>query len=105
MLEDESRVQLDVLGRQLVTTCYVVCGAVFALGLLRGFSFLQMLCTSVSLAVAAVPEGLPTVATTTLAFGVSRLRKEGILARHLEAVETLGVQSRYSVWTRRAPSP
>jgi Ca2+-transporting ATPase len=57
---------------------------------LRGYGFLQMLKTAISLAVAAVPEGLPTVATTTLALGLRQMRGRQVLIRHLEAVETLG---------------
>ncbi|MEW6602420.1 MAG: cation-transporting P-type ATPase, partial [Nitrospirota bacterium] len=65
-------------------------GLVFVTGLLRGYGFLQMLKTSISLAIAAVPEGLPTVATTTLALGIRNMRRHNILIRRLEAVETLG---------------
>ncbi|MDW8318043.1 MAG: HAD-IC family P-type ATPase [Anaerolineae bacterium] len=82
--------QLDLLGTQLVLTTVAVCGGVFLVGLVRGRGFLRMLQTSVSLMVAAVPEGLPTVATTTLALGMRRLQQQQVLVRRLNAVETLG---------------
>ncbi|HCC68869.1 MAG TPA: ATPase [Nitrospiraceae bacterium] len=82
--------QLNRLGTQLVIICGAVCGVVFIIGLLRGYGFLQMLKTSISLAVATVPEGLPTVATTTLALGIRNMRRHNVLIRHLDAVETLG---------------
>ncbi|HVP78910.1 MAG TPA: HAD-IC family P-type ATPase [Thermodesulfobacteriota bacterium] len=82
--------QLDRMGTQLVYLSSAVCGAVFLIGLLRGYGFLQMLKLSISLAVAAVPEGLPAVATTTLALGIRTMQKHHALIRHLEAVETLG---------------
>jgi Ca2+-transporting ATPase len=82
--------QLDTMGGQLVLISGAVCGIVFLIGLLRGYGFLQMLKISISLAVAAVPEGLPTVATTTLSLGIRRMRKHNVLIRHLDAVETLG---------------
>ncbi len=82
--------QLDRMGGQLVLISGAVCGIVFLIGLLRGYGFLQMLKISISLAVAAVPEGLPTVATTTLSLGIRRMRKHNVLIRHLDAVETLG---------------
>ncbi len=82
--------QLGKMGSQLVVIGGVVCTAVFAIGLLRGYGFLQMLKTSISLAVAAVPEGLPTIATTTLALGIRDMKRHHILIRHLDAVETLG---------------
>jgi Ca2+-transporting ATPase len=81
---------LDTLGRQLVILSGAVCGVVFVVGVLRGYSFIQMLTTSISLAVAAVPEGLPTIATTTLALGIRDMRKHKVLVRHLDAVEALG---------------
>jgi Ca2+-transporting ATPase len=82
--------QLEQIGNQLVVLSGIVCGVVFFIGLLRGNSFIQMLKSSISLAVAAVPEGLPTVATTTLALGVGSMRQHQVLVRNLEAVCTLG---------------
>jgi P-type Ca2+ transporter type 2C len=82
--------QLDVLGNQLVWLSSAVCGIVFLIGVLRGNGLLQMLKTSISLAVAAVPEGLPAVATTTLALGVRDMRRHKVLIRNLDAVCTLG---------------
>lgn len=82
--------QLDDMGRQLVWVCCGVCGLVFVIGLLRGLGVLPMLQTTISLAVAAVPEGLPTVATTTLALGIRTMQREHVLIRRLSAVETLG---------------
>jgi Ca2+-transporting ATPase len=82
--------QLDRMGTQLVLVGGAVCGVVFVIGLLRGIGFLQMLKTAISLAVAAVPEGLPTIATTTLALGIKNMRRHHVLIRHLNAVETLG---------------
>jgi Ca2+-transporting ATPase len=82
--------QLTRMGSQLVLISGAVCGVVFGIGLLYGYSFTQMLTTSISLAVAAVPEGLPTVATTTLALGIRNMRRHKVLIRKLDAVETLG---------------
>jgi Ca2+-transporting ATPase len=82
--------QLRTLGNQMVLISVTVCAGVFVVGLLRGYGLLQMLKTAISLAVAAVPEGLPTVATTTLALGISRMRSQKVLIRQLEAVETFG---------------
>jgi len=82
--------QMDRMGIQLVIISGAVCGIVFVIGLLRGYGFLQMLKTSIALAVAAVPEGLPTIATTTLALGIRRMRELNVLIRHLDAVEALG---------------
>jgi Ca2+-transporting ATPase len=82
--------QLDRLGNQLVAASVGVCAAVFAIGLVRGFGVLQMLKSSISLAIAAVPEGLPTVATTSLARSIRRMKARQMLVRKLQAVETLG---------------
>src|SRR5262249_29636964 len=82
--------QLGAMGRQLVLLSSAVCGLVFGIGLLQGYGALEMLKTAISLAVAAVPEGLPTVATTVLVRGVSNRRLHACLHRRLAAVETLG---------------
>lgn len=82
--------QLRQLGNQLVLIGGALCGAVFVISLLRGYGFFLTLKTSTALAVAAVPEGLPTIATTTLALGIGRMRRHNVLIRHLDAVETLG---------------
>lgn len=82
--------QLADVSGQLVLLCGGVCTAIFAVGVLRGYGLLQVLKTSISLAVAAVPEGLPAVATTTLALGIQNMRQRKILIRALNAVEALG---------------
>jgi P-type Ca2+ transporter type 2C len=82
--------ELVHIGNQLVLVAGAACGAVFAAGLLRGYGFLEMLKSSISLAVAAVPEGLPAVATTTLALGVMFMRRHRVIIRRLDSVETLG---------------
>ncbi|SFL87698.1 cation-translocating P-type ATPase [Nitrosomonas communis] len=82
--------ELDHIGTQLALTSGAICVGVFGLGMLRGYGLLQMLKSSVSLAVAAVPEGLPAVATTTLALGIRKMSKYNVAVRHLDAVETLG---------------
>ncbi|WP_026735173.1 cation-translocating P-type ATPase [Fischerella sp. PCC 9605] len=82
--------QLDEVGSQLVAIGMGICGLVFGIGVLRGYGLLQMLQSSISLAVAAVPEGLPTIATTTLALGIQDMRKRNVLVRSLSAVEALG---------------
>ncbi|MEM6350348.1 MAG: HAD-IC family P-type ATPase [Cyanobacteria bacterium P01_D01_bin.14] len=82
--------QLDEAGGQLALLSSGVCALVFGIGWLRGYPLLPMLKTSISLAVAAVPEGLPTIATTTLALGMEDMRKRHILIRKLQAVEALG---------------
>ncbi len=82
--------QLDTLGRQLVAVSLGLCGVAFGLGLLRGVPVLEMFRTAISLAVAAVPEGLPAVATTTLALGMRRMFERQMVVRRLAAVEGLG---------------
>jgi Ca2+-transporting ATPase len=81
--------QLDDVGRRVVWLAFGAAAAVFGAGVLRGFGVLQMVRSAVSLAVAAVPEALPTVATTTLALGVEEMRRRDVLVRRLDAVETL----------------
>ncbi len=83
--------RLDVLGKYLVAGCLGVCGAVVALGVWRGEPPYKMFLTGVSLAVAAIPEGLPAVVTIALAVGVQRMLRRGAIVRRLPAVETLGL--------------
>lgn len=82
--------ELALIGNRLVLIGGTICGLVFAFGIIRGQGLLQMFRTSISLAVAAVPEGLPMVATTTLALGIRKMNRHHILIRNLNAVETLG---------------
>jgi Ca2+-transporting ATPase len=82
--------QLGTLGTQLGLVTATTCAAIFGIGLFRGEPWLQMLNSAVSLAVAAVPEGLPAVATTTLALGIHEMNKRQVAVRKLEAVESLG---------------
>ena len=85
--------KLDAVGRILVWAALGVVVLIFVLGLLRGSAFLELFMTSVSLAVAAVPEGLPAVVTVALSLGVSRMARRRALVRKLAAVETLGSTS------------
>jgi Ca2+-transporting ATPase len=82
--------QLASLGRYTAVVAGGACAGVLVFGALRGQPLLPLLQTAVSLAVAAVPEGLPTVAITTLALGLTRMREHNALVRRLDAVETLG---------------
>jgi len=82
--------RLEQFGYTLLWLALAVVAVVFVLGYLRGEPLVTMFMTSVSLAVAAVPEGLPTVVTITLALGVTRMVKRHALIRKLPAVETLG---------------
>ncbi|MGD2050546.1 MAG: cation-translocating P-type ATPase, partial [Chloroflexota bacterium] len=82
--------RLDHLGRVLAFVTLVIIGIVFVLGLIRGEDFELMLLTGISLAVAAIPEGLPAVVTITLALGSRRMLRRNALIRKLPAVETLG---------------
>ncbi|MGZ8529514.1 MAG: cation-translocating P-type ATPase [Candidatus Binatia bacterium] len=82
--------KLDSFGRILIWAALAIVGLLFGLGLLRGTEPFELFMTSISLAVAAVPEGLPAVVTVALALGVLRLSRRGALVRKLPAVETLG---------------
>ena len=81
---------LRKLGDEILVLCVVVCLVVLVLGLARGFKFIEIVKSAVSLAIAAVPEGLTTVGTTVLAIGVTKLRKNNVLVRTLHGVEALG---------------
>ena len=82
--------KLDAFGRILVWAALGIVALLFGLGLLRGTKLYELTMTSVSLAVAAVPEGLPAVVTVSLALGVLRMSRRRALVRRLPAVETLG---------------
>ncbi len=83
-------VQLDVLGKVLGFIFVLVCAVILIMGLIRGIPFQEMLLTSISLAVAAIPEGLPAVVTIVLALGVAEMARRRAVVRNLPAVETLG---------------
>jgi Ca2+-transporting ATPase len=81
---------LDQLGKTLGWACLVVCAIVFVTGLLEGGDPLVLFMISVSLAIAAVPEGLPAIVTISLALGMQEMIKRHALIRRLSSVETLG---------------
>jgi Ca2+-transporting ATPase len=85
--ETPLQAHLDRLGRQLAISAVGASALMFVIGLLRGQPWLLMLRSAVSLGVAAVPEGLPTMVTTALAVGVRRLRSRDLLVRRIEAIE------------------
>jgi P-type Ca2+ transporter type 2C len=85
--------KLDLVGRVLVWAALGIVALLFGLGLLRGTKLLELTMTALSLAVAAVPEGLPAVVTVALSIGVLRMARRGALVRKLAAVETLGSTS------------
>lgn len=82
--------KLAELGKILGVASLAICGVVFLLGLLRGVPLLEMFMTAVSLAVAAIPEGLPAIVTIVLALGMQRMVKRNSIIKKLHAVETLG---------------
>jgi Ca2+-transporting ATPase len=82
--------RLGQLGKLLGITALIICALIFIVGILYGNSILDMFMTAVSLAVAAIPEGLPAVSTIVLAIGVQRMVKKNAIIRTLPSVETLG---------------
>ncbi len=90
--DDETPLQkkLARLGKQLGVMVLGTCIFIFAIGLLQNIAVDKMLLTSISLAVAAIPEGLPAVVTVSLALGLQRMAKRNAVVRHLPAVEALG---------------
>lgn len=84
------QVSMDRLGKELSYMSFGVIGFIMLIGLWRGWKFLDMFQTGVSLAVAAIPEGLPIIVTVTLALGVFRMSKRHAIVKRLPSVETLG---------------
>ncbi|MGE5633030.1 MAG: cation-translocating P-type ATPase [Caulobacteraceae bacterium] len=91
--EDETtplQLKLNELGKWLGISCLAICVLVFGIGYFRNGHILEMFMTAVSLAVAAIPEGLPAVVTIVLALGMKRMVQRNAIVRKLLAVETLG---------------
>ncbi|NLB51580.1 MAG: calcium-translocating P-type ATPase, SERCA-type [Syntrophomonadaceae bacterium] len=84
------QIKLDQLGKILIVICLAVCFMVAIMGIYRGESMMTMLMAGISLAVAAIPEGLPAIVTVVLALGIQRMAKRNAIIRKLPAVETLG---------------
>lgn len=99
LLEGESETQtplqkrLSQLGRYLGIVAVIACIIIFIVGIIDGIPVLEIFMTSVSLAVSAIPEGLPAIVTVVLSIGVQRMVKKNAIVRRLPAVETLGSAS------------
>ena len=88
--ETPMSIRLEQLGKILGIAALIICAVIFVVGVLYGNSIMSMFMTAVSLAVAAIPEGLPAVSTVALAIGVQRMVKKNAIIRTLPSVETLG---------------
>ena len=80
--ETPLQIKLNQLGKILGTACILICIIVFAVGLLQGRGVLEMLLTSISLAVAAIPEGLPAIVTIVLAIGMNRMAARNAIVKN-----------------------
>lgn len=85
--------KLEQTGKMLGTIALTICAIVFCIGLFKNIPPMEMFMTSVSLAVAAIPEGLPAIVTIMLALGVQKMANKNAIVRKLPAVETLGSAS------------
>ncbi|HQD41122.1 MAG TPA: calcium-translocating P-type ATPase, SERCA-type [Bacillota bacterium] len=89
-VETPLKKKLQALGKVLGIAALAICAVIFIVGVAYGKEIFEMFLTSVSLAVAAIPEGLPAIATIVLAIGVQRMVKRNAIVRRLPSVETLG---------------
>ncbi len=85
--------KLGEVGKTLGVGCLVICAFIFVIGILKKIESIEMFMTSVGLAVAAIPEGLPAIVTIMLSIGVTRMARKNTIIRKLPAVETLGSSS------------
>ena len=95
IIEDKSpetpiKKKLSQVGKTLGIVCLAICLLIFVIGLIKNIEPMEMFMTSVGLAVAAIPEGLPAIVTIVLSIGVTKMAKEKRIIRKLPAVETLG---------------
>lgn len=99
LLDQEEEMQTPLqqkladLGKYLGIVALIACGIIFVVGLMNGIPVLEIFMTAVSLAVSAIPEGLPAIVTIVLSIGVQRMVKKNAIIRKLPAVETLGSAS------------
>lgn len=98
MIEDKApetpiQKKLSQVGKILGMVCLVICFIIFVIGLIKRIDPIEMFMTSVGLAVAAIPEGLPAIVTIMLSIGVTKMAKKNSIIRKLPAVETLGSSS------------
>lgn len=98
IIEDESpetpiQKKLAEVGKILAIACIIICVLIFVIGIFKKIPIVEMFMTSVGLAVAAIPEGLPAIVTIMLSIGVTKMAKENSIIRKLPAVETLGSSS------------
>ena len=98
IIEDESpetpiQKKLAEVGKILAVACIIICVLIFVIGIFKKIPIIEMFMTSVGLAVAAIPEGLPAIVTIMLSIGVTKMAKKNSIIRKLPAVETLGSSS------------
>ena len=85
--------KLEEVGKNLGSVCLVICALIFIIGVFKHISVKEMFMTSIGLAVAAIPEGLPAIVTIMLSIGVTKMARKNAIIRKLAAVETLGSSS------------
>lgn len=98
IMEDEApqtpiQRKLEDVGKTLGIVCLIICFSIFVIGIFKQIPIKEMFMTSIGLAVAAIPEGLPAIVTIMLSIGVTKMAKKNAIVRKLAAVETLGSSS------------